>query len=175
METTVIETEPTQHLTSQEIMRRIRALVDSGEIANVPFWGDGSFVVGDGKGKWYYEGFLLMFKALHESMRAVDPSIPEGLPPDLLAPEEIAKFFGIPLESMNVRAEAKPVKPQRREPTPRPAIQSPYLDAQQAADYLGLTVKALYGHVERRKLQRLPGLRRYRFTKEQLDAFLRGK
>ena len=52
---------------------------------------------------------------------------------------------------------------------------SPYLTAQQAADYLQITVKALYGLVERRKLRPLPGHRRYRFLPQQLDAYLRGE
>jgi excisionase family DNA binding protein len=54
-------------------------------------------------------------------------------------------------------------------------VQSPYLTAEQAARYLGLgSVKSLYGLVERRKLTPLPGHRTYRFTTEQLDAYLRG-
>jgi hypothetical protein len=54
-------------------------------------------------------------------------------------------------------------------------VQSPYLTAEQAASYLGLgSVKSLYGLVERRKLTPLPGHRTYRFTTEQLDAYLRG-
>ena len=57
----------------------------------------------------------------------------------------------------------------------RPKQASPYLTAQQAADYLQLTVKALYGLVERRKLRPLPGHRRYRFLPQQLDAYLRGE
>jgi hypothetical protein len=172
METAVIDAEPTQPLTAQETVRRIRALIESGEIANVPYWGDGKFIVGDGKGKWHYEAFVLMFKALHEAMRAVDPSIPPGLPPHCLDPKSIAKIFRIPLADMNAPTTARPTKP---EPPPRPSIPSPYLDAQQAADYLGMTVKALYGHVERRKLRPLPGYKKYRFRKEQLDAFLRGE
>jgi excisionase family DNA binding protein len=57
----------------------------------------------------------------------------------------------------------------------RRKIESPYLNAQEAADYLGMTVKALYGHVERRKLRPMRGYRKYRFTTEQLDAFMRGE
>jgi len=55
-------------------------------------------------------------------------------------------------------------------------VESPYLDSQQAADYLGITVKQLYGQVELRKLQPLRGPRNaYRFTPEQLDAYVHGK
>jgi excisionase family DNA binding protein len=54
-------------------------------------------------------------------------------------------------------------------------IDSPYLTGEEAADYLRITMNALYSLVERRKLRPLPGSRKYRFTKEQLDAFLRGK
>ena len=50
---------------------------------------------------------------------------------------------------------------------------SPYLDAQQAAEYLGTKVKSLYGLVERRQLKPLRGPKRtYRFTKEILDEYL---
>jgi hypothetical protein len=34
-------------------------------------------------------------------MRAIDPSIPPGLPPHVLDPAVIAKFFRIPLEDLN--------------------------------------------------------------------------
>lgn len=57
----------------------------------------------------------------------------------------------------------------------RPEIKSPYLEAPEAAAYLKITVKALYGLVERRRLRPLPGHRRYRFTKDMLDAYLRGE
>jgi hypothetical protein len=56
-----------------------------------------------------------------------------------------------------------------------PAITSPYLNAGEAAAYLRINVNALYSLVERRKLKPLPGHRRYRFTVEILDAYLRGK
>jgi excisionase family DNA binding protein len=54
-------------------------------------------------------------------------------------------------------------------------VDSPYLTGEEAADYLRITMNALYALVERRKLKPLPGSRKYRFTKEQLDAYLRGK
>jgi excisionase family DNA binding protein len=57
----------------------------------------------------------------------------------------------------------------------KPKHASPYMLAEQAADYLQVTVKALYGLVERRKLRPLPGHRRYRFTAQQLDSYLRGE
>jgi excisionase family DNA binding protein len=51
---------------------------------------------------------------------------------------------------------------------------SPYLDAEAAAEYLGINVKSLYGVVERRHLVPLRGPRRsYRFTREMLDEYLR--
>jgi excisionase family DNA binding protein len=53
--------------------------------------------------------------------------------------------------------------------------QSPYLNAEEAAKYLRITPNALYGLVERRKLRPLPGFRKYRFTREMLDHFLRGE
>ncbi len=55
-------------------------------------------------------------------------------------------------------------------------IESPYLDAEQAAAYLGLpSVKALYGLRDRGRLKPLPGHRRLRFTKQQLDNYLEGR
>jgi excisionase family DNA binding protein len=52
---------------------------------------------------------------------------------------------------------------------------TPYLNAEEAADYLRITLDALYGLVERRKLRPLPGFRKYRFTREMLDDFLKGE
>jgi excisionase family DNA binding protein len=65
----------------------------------------------------------------------------------------------------------------RRNVRPQPQQQptSPYLNAQEAASYLGVTLKAMYGYVERGRLKPLPGTRRYRFTRDQLDEFLRGR
>lgn len=53
-------------------------------------------------------------------------------------------------------------------------VESPYLNSNEAAAYLRLNVNALYSLVERRKLSPLSGHRKYRFTREMLDAFLRG-
>jgi excisionase family DNA binding protein len=58
---------------------------------------------------------------------------------------------------------------------PAKDVSSPFLTAEEAARYLRITRKALYGLVERRKLRPLPGSRRYRFTTDQLDAYLRGE
>lgn len=50
---------------------------------------------------------------------------------------------------------------------------SPYLDAEEAAAYLGISVKSLYGIVERGRLEPLRGpRRRYRFTTVMLDEYL---
>ena len=50
---------------------------------------------------------------------------------------------------------------------------SPYLDAEEAAAYLGISVKSLYGIVERGRLEPLRGpRRRYRFTTAMLDEYL---
>ena len=50
---------------------------------------------------------------------------------------------------------------------------SPYLQSQEAADYLGITVKSLYGLVERQQLVPLRGPKRtYRFTTEILDDYI---
>ena len=57
--------------------------------------------------------------------------------------------------------------------TERPSVTIPYLDAEGVA-YLGITVSSLYGIVERGHLTPLRGpRRRYRFTKELLDDYLR--
>ena len=60
---------------------------------------------------------------------------------------------------------------------PKPAridVTSPYLNSEEAAAYLRMNVNALYSLVERRRLRPLPGYRKYRFTREMLDAYLRG-
>jgi excisionase family DNA binding protein len=62
----------------------------------------------------------------------------------------------------------------RPDKIPTGAAASPYLDAEQAAAYLGITMSSLYGIVERRHLVPLRGpRRRYRFTREMLDEYLR--
>jgi hypothetical protein len=54
-----------------------------------------------------------------------------------------------------------------------PIVQSPYLTAKEAADYLRLkSVKQLYGFIERGKLKPLPGSRKLRFTADMLDEYL---
>ena len=59
---------------------------------------------------------------------------------------------------------------------PRPPSRSPYLGANDAAEYLGITISSLYGVVERGDLTPLRGPRRtYRFTQEMLDDYLKRK
>lgn len=61
------------------------------------------------------------------------------------------------------------------EPNAVAAVGSPYLTAEEAAAYLRVNVNALYSLVERRKLAPLPGHRKYRFTTDMLDAYLKGE
>jgi hypothetical protein len=57
-----------------------------------------------------------------------------------------------------------------------PKVQSPYLNAEEAAAYLRLaSVKQLYGLIERGKLKPLPGSRKLRFTTDMLDEYLSGE
>lgn len=50
---------------------------------------------------------------------------------------------------------------------------SPWLDAEQSANYLGISVRSLNGLVARGRLVPQRGPRRtYRFTRQQLDAYL---
>jgi excisionase family DNA binding protein len=60
------------------------------------------------------------------------------------------------------------------QPSAAKVVESPYLTADEAAVYLRINVNALYSLVERRKLAPLPGHRKYRFTRDMLDNFLRG-
>jgi hypothetical protein len=118
-------------------LQGIRELIRNGVTANLRHWGDGKFVLGDGNGHWHYEGFVNLLQALHEAMRAVDPSIPEGLPPHCLDPEVIARFFRIPLEDMNFPSKTKP-ETTKAEPPSKPSIASPsspeYLLLEKVAD-----------------------------------------
>jgi excisionase family DNA binding protein len=51
--------------------------------------------------------------------------------------------------------------------------QCPYFDSSAACNYLGVSEQSLYGLVERKRLVPLRGPRRtYRFTRQQLDAYL---
>jgi excisionase family DNA binding protein len=79
-----------------------------------------------------------------------------------------------------------PVAPETPSMTPRdalpiigkllaalPKVPSPYLDSDEAADYLRITGKSLYALVDRKRLTPLRGPRRtYRFTHQQLDNYL---
>jgi excisionase family DNA binding protein len=85
-------------------LQRIRELVRTGQAAYLDHWGNGRFVVGE-NGSWHYEGFVNLFQAVHEAMRAVDPTIPPGLQPHALDPVVVARFFGIPLEDLNWQGE----------------------------------------------------------------------
>lgn len=59
---------------------------------------------------------------------------------------------------------------------PGTSVPSPYLDAEEAAAYLGVSLSSLYGIVERGRLVPLRGpRRRYRFTTAMLDEYLRRK
>ncbi len=50
-----------------------------------------------------------------------------------------------------------------------------FLHAGEAANYLGITVKALYSLKDRGKLKSLPGSRKLRFTPKMLDDYLHGR
>jgi hypothetical protein len=64
-------------------------------------WGDIDIPVGDGKGRWLLEGFIMTFKRYREILNAIDPSVSPDVPPHLLDPVQIAHFFGIRLEDFN--------------------------------------------------------------------------
>ena len=54
-----------------------------------------------------------------------------------------------------------------------PSVESPYLDSEKAARYLGIDVKQLYRQVELGKVKPLRGPRNsYRFTQAMLDDYL---
>lgn len=78
------------------------------------------FQVGDGE-KWLYEGFISAFSGLFDALRAIDDSIPPGLPLHLLDPAWIARAFHIPLEDFNWQGRpvvaAAPVTPEHDTPT----------------------------------------------------------
>jgi excisionase family DNA binding protein len=140
-------------------LERIKELTKSGETANLDHWGDGKFVVGE-DGKWHYDGFVRLFRAVHEAMRVADPSIPVGLPAHCLDPEVIAKFFRIRLEDMDWPGKTKPELPK---------VDSPYLTIQEGADYLRTTVQGIYSLVKRGRLHPMPGRGKLLFTREALD------
>jgi excisionase family DNA binding protein len=55
-------------------------------------------------------------------------------------------------------------------------IASPYLTAAEAAAYIRSTVQGIYSLVKRGKLKSMPGRPgRLLFTREALDAYLRGR
>lgn len=49
-------------------------------------------------------------------------------------------------------------------------VQSPYLDVHQAAAYCRIAVRTLYNH--RKEIERMPGIGKLIFTREQLDKWL---
>lgn len=64
-------------------------------------------------------------------------------------------------------------KPGTTTPDPKPEPTSPYLTADEAADYLRTTRKGLYHLIDKGQLDK-PKRKPWRFTKEQLDAYLKG-
>ncbi len=54
-------------------------------------------------------------------------------------------------------------------------IESPYLNATEAAIYLRTTIQGIYALVKRGRLKPMPGCGRLLFTKEELDACLQRK
>lgn len=54
-------------------------------------------------------------------------------------------------------------------------IQSPYLIAKEAAEYIRSTVQGVYALVKRGRLKPMPGRRKLLFTREALDKYLSGK
>jgi excisionase family DNA binding protein len=56
-----------------------------------------------------------------------------------------------------------------------PAINSPYLTTAEAAAYLRTTPQGIYSLVKRGRLRPMPGSRKLLFTREGLDACLRGR
>ena len=58
------------------------------------------FYVGDGE-HFHYDKFIGMFSAIREALHEIDSSIEPNVPPFLLDPACIAKFFNIPLEKFD--------------------------------------------------------------------------
>jgi hypothetical protein len=159
----------TEEMTPQELLEGYEELVKSGETANLKHWGDGKFVLGR-DGKWHYEGFVSLLRALHEALRTVDPTIPPGLPVHVLDPEVIAKFFCLRLEDMNYQGETTAEPPKAEPMSPKTVtVDSPYLTAEEGAAYLRTTVHGIYSLVKRGRLHAMPGRRTLLFTRESLD------
>jgi excisionase family DNA binding protein len=55
------------------------------------------------------------------------------------------------------------------------ALASPYLTATEAAAYLRTTVQGIYALVKRGRLRPMAGSRKLLFTREALDACMRGR
>lgn len=60
-------------------------------------------------------------------------------------------------------------------PTGDQRVSTPFLNVEEAARYLRKTPKAIYGLIERGRLRKLPGSHICYFTKEMLDAYLKGE
>lgn len=71
-------------------------------------WGNYSPTVYD-DGKWFPEAVITYFQGILEIVRAVDPSIPPGLPPHCLHPQWIADFLGVSVEELNWPSVPAPV------------------------------------------------------------------
>lgn len=58
------------------------------------------FELGDGK-RWYYERIISFMSAVRQALAAIDDSVSPDLPPFMLEPAAVARFFRIPLEDLN--------------------------------------------------------------------------
>jgi hypothetical protein len=63
-------------------------------------WGNVSPIVYDG-GRWLAEGVISYFSCIHQIVRALDESIPPGLPAHCFDPTFIAGFLGISVEELH--------------------------------------------------------------------------
>ncbi len=110
----------------------------------------------------------------------------KGVGTQVWTEEEFCKFFKISREDLDTwigqGLKAKPCLDGSLRITETGAdeffrgsqVQSPYLTTEQAAHYLRTTVKGIYSLLERRKLRKLPGSRTVLFTRDLLDAYVRG-
>lgn len=65
-------------------------------------------------GQWRLGGFINYFQQTWDVLKAVDPSLPNALPRHLLDPEQISRFFGIPVEDFDWPGEAQLPRMERK-------------------------------------------------------------
>jgi hypothetical protein len=91
---------PTEWFVSRILADTAKGDLDPTVAAALDRWGNVSPVVYE-DGKWLAEGVITFFTCIHQIVRALDESVPPGLPAQCFDRAFIAEFLGIAVEELH--------------------------------------------------------------------------